>query len=506
MKFTISSWAAVGASLLVAACGGGGSSSGSAGTQNSAPARGELMQSPPPRITSLTAADYNASLSASAAGQGLLALSTGSATGSLPCGIDVQYIKYGTVGGQGEATTASAALIVPTGTDPACTGPRPIVLHAHGTAVEKRYNLADFADRTNPAFSEASVLGAIYAAQGYIVVAPNYAGYDSSTLGYHPYLVLAQQTKDMTDALVAAKAALPTLLAGTTTNGKVFLSGYSQGGSVALATHKAMITDPTTVAKLASLSLTVKASAQGSGPYALQSLVDQIMQGAVSASSTYFAPLLLTGYQKSYGVSAATNLYTSTSDVYESTYATGIEANFPGAYSYTTLVTSGKVPQAALFDTASLPAAPAGALNALWTAGFGTPNLIKSSFRTDYLTNPANQARANALVNDLRSMTSPVGATLLCGGSNDPTVYYASNTGAMLALPIWAGAVTSGAVREVNMDLGAGTANPLDPFGALKTSFTASNPTSGANYASTYHANLLPDCVRAARGFFALVP
>jgi hypothetical protein len=437
----------------------------------------------------------------------LLALSTGSPTGSLPCGIDVQYIKYGTVGGQGEATTASAALIVPTGIDPACTGQRPIVLHAHGTAVEKRYNLADFADRTNPAFSEASVLGAIYAAQGYIVVAPNYAGYDSSSLGYHPFLVPTQQTKDMLDALVAAKAALPTLISGTTTNGKVFLSGYSQGGYVALATHRAMITDPATVAKLASLGLTVKASAPMSGPYALQPFVDQIMGGAVSAGSTSFAPLIMTAYQKSYGVSAATNLYTSTSDVYESTYATGIEANFPGSYSYTTLVTSGKVPQAALFDTASLPAAPtAQPLTPLWQAGFGTPNLIKSSFRTDYLTNPANQARANLVANDLRLMTSPVGATMLCGGSNDPTVYYATNTTAMLSLPIWAGAVTSGAVREVNMDLGAGTANPLDPFGSLKTSFTASNPTSGANYASTYHGNLLPYCVRAARGFFALVP
>ena len=31
------------------------------------------------------------------------------------------------------------------------------------------------------------------ASQGYIVVAPNYAGYDTSTLTYHPYLVGEQQ-------------------------------------------------------------------------------------------------------------------------------------------------------------------------------------------------------------------------------------------------------------------------------------------------------------------------
>ena len=32
-------------------------------------------------------------------------------------------------------------------------------------------------------------MAAVFAAQGYIVVAPNYAGYDGSTLDYHPYLM-----------------------------------------------------------------------------------------------------------------------------------------------------------------------------------------------------------------------------------------------------------------------------------------------------------------------------
>lgn len=506
MKFTISTWAAVGASLLVAACGGGGGG-GATGSQNSAPARGELMQTPPPRITSLTVEDYNLRLSASASGQGLLALSSGLATGgTVPCGIDVQYIKYGTVGAKGEVTTASAALIVPTGSNAACSGPRPIVLHAHGTAVEKRYNLAEFTDETNPAYKEAQVLAALYAANGFIVVAPNYAGYDISNLGYHPFLVASQQSNDMLDALVAAKSALPTLISGVTTNNKVFISGYSQGGYVALATHRAMVTDPTTVAKLASLSLVVKASAPMSGPYALSAFGDQLVGGAVNAGSTTLMPMLITGYQKTYG-----GLYTTTGDAYESAYATGIESLFPGTMSYAELIATGtgKVPAAALFDSASLPAAPTGQpLSALWAAGFGTPNLIKSAYRTAYLADTANATPTNALrvglkANDLTAMTSPVGATMLCGGSSDPTVYYSTNTGSMLALPGWAGAVTAGVVTQVNMDLGAGTANPADPFGSLKTSFTATNPTSSATYATTYHTNLVPYCVRAARGFFS---
>jgi hypothetical protein len=535
MKTKYTAWAAVGASLLVAACGGGGSDSAT-GTQNSNPGRGELMQSPPLRVTSLSAADYNARLNGSATGQGLLTLSTGSPTGAVPCGIDVQYVKYGTVGANGEATTASAALIVPTGTNPACIGGRPIVLHAHGTAVERRYNMADFTDSTNPGYAEAQVLAAIYAANGYIVVAPNYAGYDSSSLSYHPFLVASQQSKDMLDALVAAKTALPTLISGISTNGKVFLSGFSQGGHVALATHKAMITDPAMVSKLASLGLTVKASAPMSGPYAMKDFGDKIMGGAVIAGSTQFFPLLINSYQKAYG-----NIYTSVNDIYENTYATGIDSLFPGSYSYTTSVTSGKVPQTALFDTASLPAASSNSsplLQAIFSTGFGTPNLVKSSFRTGYLTDvtnnlasPTHPLRVAAKLNDLTSMATPVGATMLCGANQDPTVTYATNTGAMVTQ--WASFIATPSaptnpVTLVDLDLGVGTANPADPFGPLKTSFTAAStkvrtdafaaaiaagktPTEAniaavSAYAGSYHGAPLPYCVKAASAFFALVP
>lgn len=268
-------WAALGAALIVSACGGGGSD-GSAGSQNANPGRGELMQTPPLRVTAPTAADYNKALSLTPDGQNLLALSTGSPTGLVPCGVDVHHLKYGTVGGKGEPTTASGALMVPTGTGASCSGDRPILLFAHGTAVEKRYNLADFSDPTNPAYSQAQLLASMFAAQGYIVVAPNYAGYDTSTLSYHPFLVASQQSKDMIDALAAAKAALPKLISPTATNGKLFISGYSQGGHVALATFKAM----------QEAGIAVTAVAPMSGPYAMALYGDAVVSGRVPAGST----------------------------------------------------------------------------------------------------------------------------------------------------------------------------------------------------------------------------
>ena len=504
------SWAALGAALLVAACGGG--DGGPLGTQDAKPARGALMQSPPPRITSMTAADFTAILTAKSAS--LLQLA-----GAPVCGVDVQYIKYGTVGGAGEATDASGALMVPTGSNAKCTGARPIVVYAHGTNITKSYNLANFADDTNAAFSEAVLLAAMYAAQGYIVVAPNYAGYDSSSLSYHPYLNADQQSKEMIDILAAAKKALPTLISPTTASAKLFLTGYSQGGFVAMAAHRAM----------QAAGIPVTASAPMSGPYALAAQSDATFYGNVNAGGTIFSPMIFTSFQKAYG-----NLYTAPSDIYEAAYATGIETLLPGAYDFTTVVTSGKLPQLALFS--NTPPAPAfaaitpptgtGATDALFAMGFGPNNLIKNSARAAYLADamanpdgvvPAfttgapsatakNPIRIAGAKNDLRGW-NPAAPVLLCAGNGDPTVFYSLNTGLMKAL--W-GALPAGLVTTLDVD--SAVTGATDPFAAAKMGFAQTKQAmavaAGANAAATitaaYHGTLVPPfCNAAARGFFS---
>lgn len=521
MGYFKASWAALGASILVAACGGGGSG-GPLGTQNAAPGRGDLMQSPPPRITSLSATDLKNSLGASATGQGLLQVA-----GTPTCGVDVQYIQYGTVGGAGEATTASGALMVPTGSDPKCSGARPILLYAHGTTVTKSYNLANLADSSNAAYGEAALLAAMYAAQGYIVVAPNYAGYDTSTLPYHPYLNADQQSKDMMDALAAAKKALPTLLSGVTASAKLFVTGYSQGGHVAMATHRA----------LQAAGIPVTASAPMSGPYALAAQSDATFYGNVNAGGTIFSPMIFTSFQKAYG-----NVYSTPSDIYESAYATGIESLIPGTLSFSDLITTGKLPQSALFNStppvtgspttdallASItPPKTGGATDALFAAGFGTGNLIKNSARLAYLmdamaapdgvvpkfttgmpaTSPASTLRIAAKKNDLRGWT-PTSPVLLCAGNGDPTVFYSLNTQVMGAL--WAPLVSAHLVTVLDVD--SAPTGATDPFAAAKVGFAtlkaATAAAAGANAAvavtTAYHGSLVPPfCNAAARGFFS---
>ncbi len=516
------------AALVVAAC---GSSTQTAQVGNST-APGSLALDPPFRIASADAATFAAQVGATASGKQLLLL-----TGAPTCGVDFYYLKFWTVGGAKETTQSSGALMVPTGGS-GCSGPRPIVLYAHGTNPNQALNLADVTDPTN---TEGVLIAAMFAAQGYIVVAPNYAGYDISTLGYHPFLDAAQQSGEMMNILTAARTALPkTFASATSDSGKLFVAGYSEGGNVAMATQRAM----------QAAGVTVTAAAPMSGPYALEAFGDAIFFGSVNLGSTVFSPLLTTSYQHAYG-----NIYAAPTDIYSSTYATGIDTLLPSKTPIKSIFASGLLPQTALFNsttpTVSIPGQPAlsAALTAalavpsdpanpetpLFAAGFGSPYLLNNSFRVDYAIDaatdpdgavptpsagvplaaapPTQTFRLALYTNDLRNGSwAPASPTLLCGGDLDPTVFFSVNTETMAAF--W-GALPPGLVTVLDVN-----GLPAGPFAAIQAGFVASQDSLLAFYMSAagggltlaqaeqllvqgYHVGVAPFCALAARSFFA---
>ena len=492
---------------LAAALAGCGTDSTTAVTTTGS-ARGSLLHDPPLRIASLTATTFTSSLNASASGAQLLEVA-----GAPACGVDFYYIQYNTVGGKGEATTASGALMVPTGAAGQCSGPRPVVLYAHGTNPDRTLNIADI---TNTSNTEGALIAAMFAAQGYIVVAPNYAGYDTSTLDYHPYLNADQQSKDMIDALTAARTALPkTMTASTSDNGKLFITGYSQGGHVAMATHRAM----------QAAGMTVTASAPMSGPYALEALGDAVFYGQVNIGSTIFTPLLVTSFQEAYG-----DIYQNLTDVYEPNYAPRMASLLPSVTPLDTLFAQGYLPQSALFSSttpvtgnAMLDAALAVPTNPVFAAGFGANNLVTNSFRVAYIldavanpdgavptptagvlpaANPKFPLRVAFKTNDLRNWT-PATPVLMCGGDQDPTVFFSVDT--LVMQQYWA-ALPAGLITVV--DINAPVTDPADPFAAAKVGYQQTiagiAASSGAAAAvQAIHATEAPFCTAVARGFFA---
>lgn len=506
--------------LLLAACGGGGDKGGGNTPTEPPWARGTLLSSA--RTMQFTAATLKDRLNGSSVRDQALLLMTGDPV----CGVDVAAIQYTTVGGLSEQTNGSAAVMVPTGTDSRCTGARAVVLYAHGTNPAKTYNLASMATTSNDAYGEALMLAAFYAAQGFIVVAPNYVGYDVSTLGYHPFLVADQQSKDMIDALTAAKKALPALATPATASAKLFITGYSQGGHVAMATHRAM----------QQLGTVVTASAPMSGPYALAAQTDEPFLGRVGIGATLFGPLIGVAYQKVYK-----NIYTTPTDLFESRYASGIETLLPGANA-AGLASAGKLPSNALFSSTP-PQVPGNAslqalLNAstppkgtardkVFALGFGSANLFTNSYRLAYVqdaaanpdgatsnTNalqpagaPQHPLRADAKLNDLRGWT-PTNPVLLCGGNEDSTVSYTVNT--LVMAQLWAG-LPAGMLTVVDVDSRiSGLSDPYRAeklgFAVVKNAIIADAQLSGhdpdIDVANNYHAGVAPFCMSAARTFF----
>lgn len=390
--------------------------------------------------------------------------------GDEPCDVKVHRMQFNTIGGAGEATTSSGVFMLPHGSDPRCTGERPVVLYAHGTSAEKTYDLSQFtSDPTNAGSQEAVLILAAYAAQGYAVIAPNYAGYSDSTLDYHPYINEVQQSTEMIDALNHVREYADML--GASLSSELFLSGLSQGGYVAMATQKA----------LEASGEKVTASMPVSGPYAMGDFIDTVFAGYVNAGATTFAPMYLNALERAF------DIYEDPSEVYDAAYAGTAENALPaiggsGATGFpATAIFGGEPPEGS---------------NALHAMGFGADHLLSDAFRLAYLTDaqlngdtPQNKIRKLTHDADLRNWT-PMAPMMMCGAATDPVVYYPINTGLMNVY--WADLVAAGLVSSLDL-----TAEPAGPFAQVQGAFQAAGIDIPAIHGST---GLY--CALAGKGYF----
>jgi predicted esterase len=407
--------------------------------------------------------------------------------------------------------------MLPTGEGLQCRGSRPVLLYAHGTQLNQNFDIGAIEDVENN--DEGVAVAAVFAAQGYVVVAPNYAGYDTSTLTYHPYMNADQQSKDMIDALVAAHRAMPEVLGlHIRDSSELFIAGFSQGGHVALATQRA----------LQALGIRVTASAPMSGPYALAAYADAQIAGRVDFLAPLELALIIDSYQHAYG-----NIYSVATDIVQPRYANNIvllPTNDPN------VLGQRELPLFQLFDSqppapqfASItPATTPADIAPLFALGFGPNHLITNDYRLQLLldaqtnpdggwpivttglpaANPANTLRQAFKRNDLRNW-SPIAPVMMCGGSEDLNFINAE-----LMENYWAS--TGAARRTFALNLDSSPLSTADPFTSLKAGFAASKQALAASAVAqgatdggtlfvlaSYHTQLeLPYCFPAAHLFF----
>jgi predicted esterase len=469
------------------------------------------------------------------------------------CGLRVYKFRYATIGGEGEATDASGALMVPTGSAPECRGRRPIVLYTHGTAIDHAEDMSAITDPHNPAYGTSIRVALVFAAHGYVAVAPNYAGYDISTLPYHPYLNGAQQSRDAIDSLTAGRQLLRRLGRAVSDSGRLFVTGYSQGGYVSMATLQA----------LQERGRPATAGAPMSGPYALLAMSDEIFLGHPDLGATAYLPMVVNSYAHLEQGSILPRRILA--DRFR--HAARL---FPGNIGYdgfSKLVSAGEIPESALFESESggtgvpgfsaarYPALAALAEGApLYKAGFDPSKyLVSTAFRAAYVADleanpdggapvdgsapnlattvpampadPRSRLRQDLERNDLRNYT-PGMPLLMCGGYGDPEVFWNQGAGAMTAM-LQSKLAAHPRLRFVTLDLdiSAGTAGTylehgLNPTqnaalrsiaGRVQTTFTAYqhavDAARGAQVGlEAYHTDETPYCMVAARTFFELAP
>ncbi|MDG2153060.1 MAG: lipase family protein [Crocinitomicaceae bacterium] len=219
---------------------------------------------------------------------------------NLPLEYDVETYKivYNTIDALGNPTIASGAFCFPISED--CSN-FPMAVYEHGTSLRK-------VDVPSYDVQEAYI-GKIFSSGGYNVVMPDYIGMGESP-GLHPYCHGESEATATLDMIRAVREGedLGLIPGMTEDNGEMFITGYSQGGHAAMATHK-YVEDNNLLSEF-----NILASAPCSGPYEITgAMADTIL--AASYSNPGYIVYLMASYQSVYG-----NLYNTYSDILRSPY------------------------------------------------------------------------------------------------------------------------------------------------------------------------------------------
>ncbi|MCS6968122.1 MAG: alpha/beta fold hydrolase [Cytophagales bacterium] len=164
---------------------------------------------------------------------------------------DVQVVRivYRTKDPDGQEVKASGALLFPLNPN----RPLPLLSHQHGTITNDNQAPSNYTNQ-----SEAWSIGTALASAGYVVSAPDYLGFGVSRNIPHPYEHAKNTAQVCLDMLRAVKEYCR--LNNIQLNGKLFLTGYSQGGNATMALHRK-------IEEEASNEFRVTASAPGGGAY-----------------------------------------------------------------------------------------------------------------------------------------------------------------------------------------------------------------------------------------------
>ncbi|MFI5801798.1 alpha/beta hydrolase family protein [Streptomyces sp. NPDC051561] len=225
-------------------------------------------------------------------------------TDTVRYGVAAYRLTYRTLTPGGNPTTASGLLTLPSGGG---AHRLPTVVHGHGTLAYRGYaaSVAEGPDRT---------VSRLYASAGRATVAPDYLGLGTGP-GTHPYIDNRSAAAASLDMLRAARQAAPEL--NRRLDGRVYATGFSQGGQVAMALGRALSSgqDP---------RFRLRAVAAVGGAYDIEgSQLPALFDGRVGpGSAVFYTAYYLTAQNRLH------HFYADPREVFRAPYAAQVEALF----------------------------------------------------------------------------------------------------------------------------------------------------------------------------------
>ena len=229
---------------------------------------------------------------------------------TLSYSVETISINYYSVDGSGKQIIVSGALLIPQGTDNL-----PLVSIQHGTQTKR-----DLVASVSPTNSTEGTVGLIMASMGYLVVVPDYLGFGTSNV-MHPYTHAASLIPSIIDIMRAGK--IYSSQNQITLDGRIFLTGYSEGGYATLAAQRAIEAEY-------SQEFNLTAVAPMAGPYDLYGMMQTVFQTGQYNHTAYIA-YILTAYNDIYR-------WNRVNDFFNAPYSSIVQSLFNGSKTYDEIV------------------------------------------------------------------------------------------------------------------------------------------------------------------------
>lgn len=201
---------------------------------------------------------------------------------------DLYALRYHSRDAKGRRVTLSGLLVLPEG-----SAPRGLVMFTHGVTADRSLSPSRFTGKANSPEVEAVMLA--FVSGGYAVAMPDYLGLGVDK-GVHPFPLGKVNCVSAIDLLEPARTAAQRL--GVAVGPRLFVTGYSEGGAVALWTVRTLEQTRGSV---------VAAAAPMAGPYDLtgataHSLTAPTTNPKIFAARLYLLSYLLNSVHKEDGV------------------------------------------------------------------------------------------------------------------------------------------------------------------------------------------------------------